>query len=52
MLLQLASQWLTIGPGEMSLYLQREIGLSAALGAIQTYCLKVCLKTLNANLFS
>ena len=40
LLLQLASQWLTIGAGETSLYLQREIGLSAALGAIQTYCLK------------
>ena len=41
MLLQLASQWLTIGSGGVSLYLQREIGLSTFLAAVQTYCLKV-----------
>ncbi len=40
-LLQLASQWLTVGSGEVSLYLQREIGLSTFLAAVQTYCLKV-----------
>ena len=39
---QLAAQWLVIGSGEASLYLQREIGLSAFLAAIQTFCLKVC----------
>ena len=38
---QLASQWLVIGTGEVSLYLQREIGLSTFLAAIQTFCLKV-----------
>lgn len=38
---QLAAQWLVIGSGEISLHLQREIGLSTFLGAIQTYCLKV-----------
>ena len=41
--LQLAGRWLVVGNSYVSLYLQREIGLSAALGAIQTYCLKVCL---------
>ena len=39
--MQLAAQWLVIGAGDVSLYLQREIGLSTFLGAIQTYCLKV-----------
>ena len=38
---QLAAQWLVIGSGEISLHLQREIGLSTFLAAIQTYCLKV-----------
>lgn len=38
----MASQWLTIGSGNVSLYLQREIGISCFLGAVQTYCLKVC----------
>ena len=38
---QLAAQWLVLGSGEVSLYLQREIGLSAFLAAVQTYCLKV-----------
>ena len=38
---QLAAQWLVIGSGDVSLYLQREIGLSTFLAAIQTYCLKV-----------
>ncbi|DBA86528.1 TPA: hypothetical protein ACH3X2_005503 [Trebouxia sp. C0005] len=37
---ELASQWLTVGSGEVSLYLQREIGLSTFLAAVQTYCLK------------
>ena len=40
-LLQLASQWLTVGSGGVSLYLQREIGLATFLAAVQTYCLKV-----------
>lgn len=38
---QLAAQWLVIGSGDVSLYLQREIGLSTFLAAIQTFCLKV-----------
>jgi len=37
---ELAAQWLFIGSGQISLFLQREIGLSAFLAAIQTYCLK------------
>lgn len=37
---ELAAQWLVLGSGEVSLYLQREIGLSAFLAAVQTYCLK------------
>ncbi|KAL3141424.1 hypothetical protein ABBQ32_004993 [Trebouxia sp. C0010 RCD-2024] len=37
---ELAAQWLFIGSGQVSLFLQREIGLSAFLAAIQTYCLK------------
>ena len=44
-LVQLAAQWLVIGSGDVSLYLQREIGLSTFLAAIQTYCLKVGLHT-------
>jgi len=38
---QLAAQWLVLGNDQVSLYLQREIGLSTFLAAIQTYCLKV-----------
>lgn len=37
---ELAAQWLTVGAGDISLYLQREIGLSTFLAAVQTYCLK------------
>lgn len=37
---ELASQWLTVGSGGVSLYLQREIGLATFLAAVQTYCLK------------
>ena len=43
---QLAAQWLVIGNDQVSLYLQREIGLSTFLAAIQTYCLKVNQHTL------
>ena len=38
---QLAAQWLVLSSGDVNLFLQREIGLSALLAAIQTYCLKV-----------
>ncbi|DBA92234.1 TPA: hypothetical protein ACH3X1_015941 [Trebouxia sp. C0004] len=37
---ELAAQWLVLGNDQVSLYLQREIGLSTFLAAIQTYCLK------------
>ncbi len=43
---QLAAQWLVLGNDQVSLYLQREIGLSTFLAAIQTYCLKVGQHTL------
>lgn len=37
---ELAAQWLVLGNDQVSLYMQREIGLSTFLAAIQTYCLK------------
>lgn len=39
--MQLAAQWLVISSGNVSLFLQREIGLASFMAAIQTYCLKV-----------